>query len=39
MTIPSLGEGQHFDAVNTIKKKSKFLFREVLGTSVLAISP
>jgi len=20
MTIPSLGEGQHFDAVNTIKK-------------------
>ena len=39
MTIPSLGEGRHFDALKIQPRKSKFWFRDVLETSVLAMGP
>ena len=38
MTIPSLGEKWHFNALNT-NKKSKFQLGEVFQTSILSMGP
>ena len=37
--IPSVRERRHIDALKIQSRKSKFRFREVLETSVLAIGP